>query len=52
MGPDGINVIGHLAVFLASADADYMTGQKLMVDSGSIMLREERQGNPLSALCV
>lgn len=31
--------IGRAAVFLASADADYITGQTLMVDGGSIKLR-------------
>lgn len=36
---DPRNDIAPVAVFLASADAQYMTGQTLMVDGGSIMLR-------------
>ncbi|MDY0394472.1 SDR family NAD(P)-dependent oxidoreductase [Virgibacillus halophilus] len=33
------NDIGRAAVFLASADSDYITGQTLMVDGGAIKLR-------------
>lgn len=33
------NDIGRVAVFLASEDSDYITGQTMMVDGGSIMLR-------------
>ncbi|MEO8815968.1 MAG: SDR family oxidoreductase [Mycobacterium sp.] len=36
---DPENDIGRVAVFLASADAGYMTGQTLMVDGGTIKLR-------------
>jgi NAD(P)-dependent dehydrogenase (short-subunit alcohol dehydrogenase family) len=31
--------IGQVAVFLASSDSDYITGQTIMVDGGSIKLR-------------
>lgn len=31
--------IGRVAVFLASSDSDYITGQTMMVDGGSIKLR-------------
>ena len=33
------NDIGRSAVFLASSDADYITGQTIMVDGGTIMVR-------------
>ncbi len=33
------NDIGRAAVFLASSDSDYITGQTLMVDGGQAMLR-------------
>lgn len=33
------NDIGRTAVFLASSDADYITGQTLMVDGGTVKVR-------------
>jgi len=31
--------IGRTAVFLASQDSDYITGQTIMVDGGGVMVR-------------
>ncbi|MGN1386385.1 MAG: SDR family oxidoreductase, partial [Bacillus sp. (in: firmicutes)] len=33
------NDIGRVAVFLASEDSNYITGQTIMVDGGAIQLR-------------